>query len=108
MECKSPPKILQLMQYVPRYLLYLSTKTPGPPRRARGLPSFVCMIKIMPASMSLFVMPLGTELDKSTRGLAALHYEMLPTVGQVVCKFPNRLLLEAAARRATVRWAAVR
>ena len=22
MECKSPPKILQLMQYVPRYLLY--------------------------------------------------------------------------------------
>ena len=21
-ECKSPPKILQLMQYVPRYLLY--------------------------------------------------------------------------------------
>ena len=41
-------------------------------------------------------------------GLAALHYEMLPTVGQVVCKHPNRLLSEAAARRATVRWAAVR
>ena len=62
-----------------------STKTSGPPRRARGLPSFVCMIKIMPTSMLLFVMPLGTGLDKSARGLAALHYEMLPAAGQVVC-----------------------
>ena len=60
-------------------------KTSGPPRRARGLPSFVCMIKIMPTSMLLFVMPLGTGLDKSTRGLAALHYEMLPAAGKVVC-----------------------
>ena len=84
MECKSPPKILQLMQYVPRYLLYQSNKTLGPPRRARGLPSFVCMIKIMPTSMLLFVMPLGTGFDKSARGLAALHYEMLPAAGQVV------------------------
>ena len=85
MECKSPPKILQLMHYVPRYLLYLSIKTSGPPRRARGLPSFVCMIKIMPTSMLLFVMPLGTGLDKLARGLATLHYEMLPAAGQVVC-----------------------
>ena len=58
--------------------------------------------------MLLFVMPLGTGLDKSARGLAALHYEMLPAVGQVVCKCLNRLLSEAAARRATVRWAEVR
>ena len=58
--------------------------------------------------MSLFVMPLGTGLDKSARGLAALHYEMLPAIGQVVCKRLSRLLSEAAARRATVRWAEVR
>ena len=62
----------------------------------------------MPTSMLLFVMPLGTGLDKSARGLAALHYEMLPAAGQVVCKHLNRLLSEAAARRATVRWAKVR
>ena len=43
------------------------------------------MIKIMPTSMLLFIMPLGTGLDKSARGLAALHYEMLPAAGQVVC-----------------------
>ena len=43
------------------------------------------MIKIMPTSMLLFVMPLGTGLDKSARGLAALHYEMLPAAEQVVC-----------------------
>ena len=35
--------------------------------------------------MLLFVMPLGTGLDKSAWGLAALHYEMLPAAGQVVC-----------------------
>ena len=58
-------------------------------------------------SMSLLFMPFGTGLDKSAWGLAALYYEILPTVGQVVCKRPNRLLSEAAARRATVRWAAV-
>ena len=62
----------------------------------------------MPTSMLLFVMPLGTGLDRSARGLAALHYEMLPAVGQVVCKRLNRLLSEVAAHRATVRWAAVR
>ena len=62
----------------------------------------------MPTSMLLFVIPLGTGLDKSTRGLSTLHYEMLPAAGQVVCKHLNRLLLEAAARRATVRWAEVR
>ena len=58
--------------------------------------------------MLLFDIPFGTGLDKSTRGHAALHYEMLPAAGQVVCKHLNRLLSEAAARRATVRWAAVR
>ena len=62
----------------------------------------------MPTSMLLFGMSLGTGLDKSTRGLAALHYEMLPAAGQVVCKLLNHLLSEAAARRATVRWAEVR
>ena len=62
----------------------------------------------MPASMLLFVMPFGTGLDKSARGLAALDYEMLPAAGQVVCKRLNRLLSEAAARKATVRWAVVR
>ena len=56
-----------------------------PPETSSRLPSFVCMIKIMPTSMLLFVMPLGTRLDKSARGLAALHYEMLPAAGQVVC-----------------------
>ena len=66
------------------------------------------MIKIMTASMLLLLMPFGTGLDKSARGLAALHYEMLPAVGQVVCKRLNRLLSEAAAHRATVRWAVVR
>ena len=35
--------------------------------------------------MLLFVTPLGTGLDKSARGHAALHYEMLPVAGQVVC-----------------------
>ena len=54
-------------------------------RQAQGLPSFVYMIKIMPTSMLLFVMPLGTGLDRSARGLAALHSEMLPAAGQVVC-----------------------
>ena len=39
----------------------------------------------MPTSMLLFVMLLGTGLDKSAQGLAALHYEMLPAAGQVVC-----------------------
>jgi len=58
--------------------------------------------------MLVLFMPFGTGLDKSAWGLAALHYEMLPTIGQVVCKRPNRLLSEAAARRATVQWAAVR
>ena len=62
----------------------------------------------MPTSMLLFFIPLGTGLDKSAQGLAALHYEMLPAVGQVVCKRLNCLLSEAAARRATVRWAEVR
>ena len=52
--------------------------------------------------MLLLFMPFGTELDKSAWGLAALHYEMLPPVGQVVCKRLNRLLSEAVARRATV------
>ena len=58
--------------------------------------------------MLLFVMPLGTGLDKSARGLAALHYEMLPAVGQVVCKRLNRLLSEVAACRATVQRVGVR
>ena len=62
----------------------------------------------MTASMLLLFMPFGTGLEKSARGLAALHYEMLPAVGQVVCKRLNRLLSEAAARRATERWAEVR
>ena len=34
--------------------------------------------------MLLLFMPFGTGLDKSAWGLAALHYEMLPTAGQVV------------------------
>ena len=58
--------------------------------------------------MLLLFVPFGTGLDKSARGLAALHYEMLPAVGQVVCKRLNRLLSEATACRATVQWVAVR
>ena len=58
--------------------------------------------------MLLLFMPFGTGLDKSAWGLAALHYEMLPAAGQVVCKRLSRLLSEATARRVTVRWAAVR
>ena len=69
MERKSSPKILQLMQYVPRSPLCYSTKTSGPSRRAWGLPFFVIyMIRIMPSSMLLFVMPLGTGFDQSRPG----------------------------------------
>ena len=58
----------------------------GPPETSSGTALFVIyMIRIMPSSILLFVMPLGTELDRSARGLAALHYEMLPAAGQVVC-----------------------
>ena len=42
------------------------------------------MIRIMPSSILRFVMPLGTGLDQSARGLAALRYEELPVVTQVV------------------------
>ena len=48
--------------------------------------------------------PSGTGFDQSTRGLAALYYEMLPAAGQVMCWHLSRLLPEAAARRATVWW----
>ena len=57
----------------------------GPPETSSGTALFCLYDKNMPTSMLLFVMPLGTGLDKSARGLAALHYEMLPAVGQVVC-----------------------
>ena len=40
----------------------------GPPEASSGLPSFVCMIKIMTTSMLLLFMPFGTGLDKSARG----------------------------------------
>ena len=85
MEREPPEEILQLKAVCIMLPFCIKYEPSGPPRRARGLPSFVCMIKIMPTSVLLFVMPLGTGLDKSTRGLAALHYEMLPAVGQVVC-----------------------
>ena len=80
----------------------------GPPKASSGTALFCLYHKIMTVSMLLLFMPFGTGLDKSAQGLAALHYEMLPAAGQVVCKRLNHLLSEAAARSATVRWAAVR
>ena len=54
------------------------------------------------------VSPPGTGFEQSTRGLAALYYVMLPTAGQVMCWHLSLLLPEAAARRATIRWAGVK
>ena len=53
----------------------------GPPETSSGTALFCLYDKIMTASMLLLSMMFGTGLDKSTRGLAALHYEMLPAIG---------------------------
>ena len=54
MECKSPPKILQLMQYVSRYPFVLKYQDFGPPETSSGTALFViCMIRIMPSSTLL-------------------------------------------------------
>ena len=39
MECKSPPKILQLMQYVPRYL-FIKYEASGSPEKSSGTAPF--------------------------------------------------------------------
>src|SRR3954469_12164558 len=64
MERESSSKILQLMQYVPRYPFALKYQDSGPPETDSGTAPFViCTISIMLLSMLLFVMPLGTGLD---------------------------------------------
>ena len=55
MERKPPPKVLQLKAVCITLPFVLCIKTPGPLRRAQGLPSFIYMISIMPMRMySLF------------------------------------------------------
>ena len=67
MERKPPPKILQLKAVRITLPFILSTKTPGPPRRARGLPSFIYMISVMAMSLLFYystwhrVRPVGPE-----------------------------------------------
>ena len=85
MECKPSPKILQLMQYASYHPFLFKYQDFGPPETSSGTALFVISMIVMPTSILLFVMPLGTGLDKSARGLAALHYEMLPATGEVVC-----------------------
>ena len=55
MERKPPPKVLQLKAVCITLPFVLCIKTPGPPRRARGLPSFIYMISIMPMRMCSFI-----------------------------------------------------
>ena len=51
MERKPPETILQLKAVCIMLPFVLITKAPGPPRRARGLPSFIYMISIMPMNV---------------------------------------------------------
>ena len=76
-------------------------KTLGPPRRVRGLPSFIYMISVMPMSMCSFIFLPDTGFDQSARSLAAFYNTPPPTAGQVVCRHQKLPLSEATARRAT-------
>ena len=57
----------------------------GPPETSSGTALFCLYDKKYAYKYVTLFMPFGTGLDKSARGLAALHYEMLPAAGQVVC-----------------------
>ena len=54
MERKRPPKIFQLKAVCITLPFVLCIKTPGPPRRARGLPSFIYMISVLPMNVSFY------------------------------------------------------
>ena len=54
MECKPPPEILQLKAVCITLPFVLCTKTPGSPRRARGLPSFYLHDKCYAYECALF------------------------------------------------------
>ena len=91
MERKPPPKVLQLKAVCITLPFVLCIKNLGPPRRARGLPSFIYMISIMPMRMySLFLSP-GTGFDQSAQSLAAFYNMPPPAVGQVVCRHQSFL-----------------
>ena len=77
-------------------------KDSGPPRRARGLPSFIYMIGVMPMRMYSLFFPPGTGFDQSARSLAAFYNMPPPAAGQVVCRHQKLPLSEATASRATV------
>ena len=47
MECKPPSKVFTVDAVCTTPTFVLSTNTPGSPRKARGLPSFIHMISIM-------------------------------------------------------------
>ena len=57
----------------------------GPPKASSGTALFCLYDKKYDCEYVTPFYAFGTGLDKSARGLAALHYEMLPAAGQVVC-----------------------
>ena len=107
MERQSPPKILQLNAVCTTLPFVLSTRQRAPRGALGGYP-FYLHDKFLCLRMYYFIIPPGTGFDQSARGLIALYYVVLPAVGQVVCWHLNLLLPEAAARRATARWAGVK
>ena len=75
----------------------------GSPEKSSGTALFYLYDKYYACHLCYPIRPSGTGFDQSTRGLAALYYEMLPAAGQVMRWHLSFLLPEAAARRATVR-----
>ena len=106
MERKPPSKVLQLKAVCITTTIVLRTKTPGPPRRARGLPSFIYMISITPINVLFhyFSSHRVRPVDPGTRRLVLCNASRSWT-SNVLISF---LLPEAAARRATVRSAGVK
>ena len=80
----------------------------GSPEKSSGTALFYLYDKYYVYHLCHFINLSGTGFDQSTRGLAALYYEMLPAAGQVVCWHPSFLLPEAATCRAAVRSAGVK
>ena len=57
----------------------------GPPETSLGTALFCLYDKSYAYEYVTLWLPLGTGLNRSARGLVALHYEMLLAAEQVVC-----------------------
>ena len=102
MERQPPPKILQLKYSMYHANFCTKYETIGPPRRARGLPSFSMDEEYHAYDLGItftFFRPAPSSTSRPGDWPPGVILEVLPAVRQVVCRLPSLLLPKVAVRR---------